>query len=230
MPKRLTNLEVVARFATGLEWGSSDTISISGNSLFSYSACIAIREDTADGTIFIFSNRTNLFGGVPRSDTSSKHIILAFEVCQKYGKIRLVDGWADENKERLHVPDMPTHKTVGGLFRSFASWLRNEAWTGKWFPETGTKLVDWHYENDKLFDSNGAIVAVREHIFRLGFESNCNRDCSSCPAKFLCLTDKEGYTGIIFFIIKGKYEKLASEYLKPAMVVDTAPEGTVIAT
>lgn len=230
MPERLTNLGIAIKFAEGLEEGSSQNISIEKNKLFSYSACIAIREETADGTVFIFSNRTNLFGGVPLSDTTSKHIGIAFRICRKYGEIRLVDGWADENADRHGVPDIPTYKTVGGIFRSFASWWRNEAWTGEWFPKTGTKRVDWHYEDNKLFSPNGAVVAVRERIFLLGSEGNCSRDCSSCPAKFLCLTSKEGYTGFIFFIIKGKYEKLASKYLRPAMVVDTAPEGKVIAT
>jgi len=211
----ISNYDLASKFSYGGSNGSSSRMSIRGNKLYSYSACIAIREYDNGLPHFIISNRVRFLGGKPRSVTTSRHISLVHSACLARGKIKLVDGWAETNRPEWFVPEYPTHKTVWGLMRSFASH-RYGGWTGEWIPETGTQKIEWQHNYTELIAPNGKIVAVRRYIW----PKHCNDNCDKCPARFLCKTEGEGYYGYVFFVAEGRYAKKVKKYLHPCAIVE----------
>jgi len=190
----LSNSEVANQFALGKTRGKSNRMTIEGDTLYSYSAPIAIR----DGEKFIISNRASFLGGCPYSMTTSHHISCVYYACKGKGTIRLVDGWAERGKPEFYIPQLPSYKTVSGLIRGFVThpyW--NGTWTGIWHPDTGTKEVHWRTKNDQLISPEGDVVAFREYI-----RQPCNKDCDNCLARFLCLSNKELFNGYVVTIIK----------------------------
>lgn len=217
-----SNAELAKCFASGKTKGKSNSMSIEGDTLYSYWAKIVIRcEDK-----FIISNRTSYLGGGTYSTTTSRHISLAIIACDEQKPIFLVEGWAERNKPEWFMPDRPTHKFVTGLIRGFNRGWGFDGWTGEWFQETGTKRVDWQVRHNKLYDPEGNIIAIRE---RVSVYAPCNKKCDICPAKFLCKTDMLPFVGYIFFIIKGtKHEGMVSKCLFPTSIIDYIPEGNII--
>lgn len=224
-----TNGVVVNRFVEGYIKGRSHSMFLDGNKLYSYSCCIAVRQGMggADGYKFIISNKAKFLGGRPYSITTTNHISLVRWACRNK-EAMLVDGWAEEGKTEFFVPHFPTHKTVWGLIRSFSGYHRYEGWTGRWHADTGTREVEWLFENNRLHAPDGALVAKREYILMGGKQNSCNKKCDICPARFMCLTDGDGFCGRVFFIAKGKYQDLAQKYLSPAVVLDSIPDGNII--
>ena len=89
-----SNSELVRAFANGATYGNSNRMSIHGDYLYSYGACIAKRIYTPPCEIkFLVSNRARYLGGEPYSATTSHHISLAYHYCQPN---ELVKGWVKE--------------------------------------------------------------------------------------------------------------------------------------
>lgn len=212
-----SNYTLAQRFVAGATKGNSHRMTIKGDSLFSYSCCIAIRSDGG----FIISNRARFLGGRFRSCTTSAHIAHMWAAC--HGKSRLlVDGWADEGNKEWTVPHYPTHKTVWGLIKSFKGW-RQCGWEGLWLEESKAQKVGWHYKNGCLYAPNGKLVAKRRYVTSkkfVGGNYSCNDECDECPARFQCKTDYAGYYGWLFYIAKGKFANKVKKYLHPTATVE----------
>ena len=222
-----SNRTIIERFINGKTNGINHSMKIVGDRLFSYHCCIAIRDDDK----FIISNKARYLGGEPHSIATSAHILLANYRIEKSGKpIMLVDGWAEKGKERWIIPDLPTHNHLWSLLRSvrISPW-RYKMWTGEWFKD-GTKRIDWHFNDGKLFSPDGKLVAIREfaHTYSVSYEEPCNHNCDACPARWECRTTKHFY-GVVFFIIKGTgYEKIAKRFLRPSEVIDYTPTNGIV--
>lgn len=229
MGSKVSNRQLVCNFVNGATKGESRVMVIKSNKLYSlaweYSPlspsplenwqikrqeyCIAVRKRDR----FVISNKARYYlKGACYSYRTSQHIGVTFCECLKTNKdVIIADGWADKGKP------IPTHKTTYGIIRAFK--CRIYGYTIK------NGQITWRLRNNKLFDSNGNLVAVRKYVYKSKHHTNydkCDMQCDVCPAKFLCLTS-ESFGGYIFYIAKGEHEKLLTKYLVPSAVVENLP-------
>lgn len=214
----MKNEELAMLFAEGAERGTASHMTIEGDRLYSYAACIAIRDENK----FILANRTNYFGGGTCSKTTSAHISYAYDACKKVNPVILVDGWAERNKPEWFTP--APYKTIRGIMKGFASGMYG-GWVGKWCRETRTKQIEFEIKNDKLFAGN-TLIATREYASH-NAKYPPDEICEICPKKFACLTERplefhwRKCPHYLFSTIKNtEYEELVCKVLKPNRLVD----------
>lgn len=208
----MKNIELAHLFAEGAERGRSSRMSIEGDRLYSYSACIAIRDEDK----FILSNRTAYLGGGMCSKSTSTHIGYAYEMCEKVNPITLVDGWAERGSPEWFIP--PPYKTIRGIIKGFASGVHS-GWVGNWCRKTRTKQIKFEIKGNELYSGNELIV-IREYI------TSENRICEACPKRFVCLTERPMFNKTyqcpryLFYIVeKTEHKKLTEKLLQPHKLV-----------
>jgi len=211
------NKELATLFAQGAKRGRSSHMTIEGDRIYSYAACIAIRDEDK----FIISNRSKYLGGGTCSRTTSAHIGFVYDAC-KYevgiDKLYLVDGWAERGKPEWFIP--PPYKSMKGIIQGFASGMCS-GWVGSWDRATRTKRIKCEIKDNKLH-SGKELIVIREFIT----SDNRYEVCEICPKRFECLTEKPMFSEThrcphyLFYIVEQtEYEKLAEKLLQPYRLV-----------
>jgi len=178
------------------------------------------------GQIFITNKITHLGGvsnDIPRTYSDAIEMVWR-ELVTKGIDYKVVNGWASLNNEVVDPP--PTHKTVGGLIRSFGKYTTDQlnekyCWCGtppEYIIETPLNLL-WRAKRPisylKKVDGNLTMAARYHNIYKC--EDKDTYMCDVCPAKFQCLTQTETYKGEIFYINVDAFVDLEIFKLYPAM-------------
>lgn len=172
----LSNSKLVQNFYNGDTKGKSSSISIKGDTLYSYSAPIAIRLDTH----FIISNKCRDLFGTPYSKTTSSHIYRCFVTLTPN---KLVDGWADKDKKQFNK-----HKTyviLNSMLKEFSTLYTPTF-------ELIHKKQNLKIINNKLILNNNIVLVTKQSNYDCYYtkriELGKNHECSSCPNRFKCIT------------------------------------------